>query len=106
MFRLSRIVTVLAGTSAVALGISGSAAAAARLCSPSSAERQSGVKQIRTTATCKVADYLASFTSLPRNKFRYAGRTWIAYVSHSGGFKYVYATQAGTPSLLVTVSFS
>jgi hypothetical protein len=103
---LSRAAKVLAATSAVTLGVAGSASAASRHCSPSRAERQNGVKEITTTASCKVADHLASFTSLPRSKFRYAGRTWVAYVSHSGGFKYVYATQAGTPSLMVTVRFS
>ena len=106
LFWLLRAIAVLAVTSTATLGVATSPALAAqRHCSPSTAERQNGVKQITTTASCKVADYLASFTSLPRNKFRYAGRTWVAYVSHSGGFKYVFATQAGKPSLIVTVSF-
>lgn len=101
-----RTVAVMAATAAATFAGANSASAASRHCLPSAAERHNGVKQITTTASCKVADYLASFTSLPRDRFRYAGRTWVAYVSHSDGFSYVYATQAGKPSLIVTVSFS
>jgi hypothetical protein len=94
-------------TAAAALSIATPASAATRHCTPSKLERQqNGIKSITTNASCSVADYLASSTSLPRNTFNYGGRTWVAFITYSGGFTYNYVTQTGKPALSVKVTFT
>ena len=68
--------------------------------------RSSGVKSLKANTSCKTARYLASFTSLPRGKFHYAGRTWKGQVSHANGtFQYDYRTTGNGPLLAVWVFY-